>query len=119
MINGKQLTQSATDIFVGWSSFQGHDSYVRQFRDMKIIPTTALIAPALTEFATACGEAVARAHARTGDPLAIDAYIGNGAAFTAAVSQFARLYADQNERDHAQLVSAIAAGEVESAPDSV
>jgi uncharacterized protein (DUF2252 family) len=119
VINGKRLAQSATDIFVGWSSFQGHDYYVRQFRDMKIIPTTELIAPVLTEFATACGEALARAHARTGDPLAIDAYIGNGAAFTAAVSQFARLYADQNERDHAQLVSAIAAGAVECAPDSV
>jgi uncharacterized protein (DUF2252 family) len=119
VINGKRLTQSATDIFVGWSSFQGHDYYVRQFLDMKIIPTTELIAPVLTEFATACGEALARAHARTGDPLAIDAYIGNGAAFTAAVSQFARLYADQNEPDHAQLVSAIAAGAVECAPDSV
>jgi uncharacterized protein (DUF2252 family) len=119
VINGKRLTQSATDIFVGWGSFLGHDYYVRQFRDMKIIPTTELIAPVLTEFATACGEALARAHARTGDPLAIHAYIGNGAAFTAAVSQFALLYADQNERDHAQLVSAIAAGDVESAPDSV
>lgn len=119
VVNGKRLTQSATDIFVGWSSFQGHDYYVRQFRDMKIIPSTELIAPILTEFATACGEALARAHARTGDPLAIDAYIGNGAAFTAAVSQFARLYADQNELDHAQLVRAIAAGDVESAPDSV
>ena len=119
VINGKRLTQSATDIFVGWSSFQGHDYYVRQFRDMKIIPTTELIAPVLTEFATACGEALARAHARTGDPLAINAYIGNGAAFTTAVSQFARLYADQNERDHAQLVKAIAAGEVESAADPV
>ena len=119
VINGKRLTQSATDIFVGWSSFQGHDYYVRQFRDMKIIPTTELIAPVLTEFATACGEALARAHARTGDPLAINAYIGNGAAFAAAVGQFARLYADQTERDHAQLVSAIAAGAVECAPDSV
>jgi uncharacterized protein (DUF2252 family) len=119
VINGKRLTQSATDIFVGWSSFQGHDYYVRQFRDMKIIPTTELIAPVLTEFATACGEALARAHARTGDPLVINAYIGNGAAFTTAVSQFARLYADQNERDHAQLVRAIAAGEVESAADPV
>ena len=83
---------------------------------MKIIPTTELIAPRLTEFATACGKALARAHARTGDPVEIDSYIGKGPKFTAAISRFARLYADQNERDHAQLVAAIAAGAVESQP---
>jgi uncharacterized protein (DUF2252 family) len=115
VINGKRLMQSATDIFVGWGSLHGKDYYVRQFRDMKIIPSTALIAPRLAEFATACGEALARAHARTGDPVAIDGYIGKGARFTAAIGQFARQYADQNQRDHAQLVSAIAAGAVETA----
>jgi uncharacterized protein (DUF2252 family) len=116
VISGKRLIQRATDIFVGWSSFRGRDYYVRQFRDMKIIPTTELIAPRLTEFATACGEALARAHARTGDPVAIDGYIGNGPKFTAEISRFARRYASQNERDRAQLVSAIAAGAVESLP---
>jgi uncharacterized protein (DUF2252 family) len=115
VINGKRLMQSATDIFVGWGSLHGKDYYVRQFRDMKIIPSTALIAPRLAEFATACGETLARAHARTGDPVAIDGYIGKGPRFTAAISQFAREYADQNQRDHAQLVSAIAAGAVETA----
>jgi uncharacterized protein (DUF2252 family) len=117
VISGKRLLQSATDIFVGWGSLHGKDYYVRQFRDMKIIPSTELIAPRLVEFATACGETLARAHARSGDPVAIDGYIGKGPAFTAAIGQFARLYADQNERDHAQLVSAIAAGAVESLPD--
>ena len=63
---------------------------------MKIIPTTDLIAPRLVEFATACGETLARAHARTGDPMAIDAYIGKGAKFAAAIGRFARSYADQN-----------------------
>ena len=116
VINGKRLIQSATDIFAGWGSLHGRDYYVRQFRDMKIIPTTDLIAPRLAEFATACGKTLARAHARTGDPMAIDAYIGSGAKFSAAIGRFARLYADQNERDHAQLVSAIAAGAVESQP---
>jgi uncharacterized protein (DUF2252 family) len=116
VISGKRLIQSATDIFVGWGTLHGRDYYVRQFRDMKIIPNTELIAPVLTEFATACGKALARAHARTGDPVAIDGYIGKGANFTTAISRFARLYADQNERDHAQLVSAIAAGTVESLP---
>jgi uncharacterized protein (DUF2252 family) len=116
VISGKRLIQSATDIFVGWGSLHGRDYYVRQFRDMKIIPTTGLIAPRLTEFATACGEALARAHARTGDPAAIASYIGKGPKFTAAITRFAQLYADQNGRDHSQLVSAIAAGTVESLP---
>ena len=116
VINGKRLVQSATDIFAGCGSLHGKDYYVRQFRDMKIIPTTELIAPRLVEFATACGETLARAHARTGDPAAIDAYIGKGPKFAAAIGRFAGLYADQNERDHAQLVGAIAAGAVESRP---
>jgi Uncharacterized protein conserved in bacteria (DUF2252) len=116
VISGKRMVQSATDIFVGWGSLHGKDYYVRQFRDMKIIPTTELIAPRLVEFATACGETLARAHARTGDPVAIDGYIGKGPKFTAAIGQFACRYADQNERDHAQLVNAIATGAVESLP---
>jgi hypothetical protein len=118
VINGKRLIQSATDIFVGWGSLHGRDYYVRQFRDMKIIPSTELIAPRLVEFATACGETLARAHARSGDPVAIDAYIGKGPKFAAELGRFARQYADQNERDHAQLVRAIAKGAVESLPDS-
>jgi uncharacterized protein (DUF2252 family) len=116
VINGKRMVQSATDIFVGWGSLHGRDYYVRQFRDMKIIPTTELIAPRLAEFATACGETLARAHARTGDPVAISGYIGNGPKFTAEIGRFARRYADQNEQDHAQLVRAIAAGAIESQP---
>jgi len=118
VINGKRLIQSATDIFVGWGSLHGKDYYVRQFRDMKIIPSTELIAPRLVEFATACGETLARAHARSGDPVAIDAYIGKGPKFAAELGRFARQYADQNERDHAQLVRAIADGTIDSVPDS-
>src|ERR1700729_1292030 len=118
VINGKRLVQTATDIFVGWGSFHGRDYYVRQFRDMKIIPTTELIAPHLVEFATACGETLARAHARSGDPVAIDRYIGKGPRFAAELGRFARQYADQNERDHAQLVRAIADDTIESLPDS-
>ena len=116
VISGKRLIQSATDIFAGWGSLHGNDYYVRQFRDMKIIPTTDLIAPRLAQFAVACGGTLARAHARTGDPVAIDAYIGKGDRFAAAIGRFAGRYADQNERDHAQLVRAVADGTVESAP---
>jgi uncharacterized protein (DUF2252 family) len=116
VVNGKRLIQSATDIFVGWGSLYGRDYYVRQFRDMKIIPKTETVAPRLAEFATACGETLARAHARTGDAAAIDAYLGKSSAFTSSMAQFAGLYADQNDRDHAQLVRAVAAGDVESRP---
>jgi uncharacterized protein (DUF2252 family) len=116
VVNGKRLVQSATDIFVGWGSLDGTDYYVRQFRDMKIIPKTDLIAPRLLEFATACGETLARAHARSGDPVVIDAYIGKGPKFAAEISRFAARYADQNERDHAQLVDAIAADTIVSLP---
>jgi uncharacterized protein (DUF2252 family) len=116
VVSGKRFVQSATDIFVGWGSLHGRDYYVRQFRDMKIIPTTDLIAPRLVEFASACGETLARAHARTGDPAAIDRYMGTGPKFTAAISQFAELYADQNDRDYGRLVSAIDSGAVESQP---
>jgi uncharacterized protein (DUF2252 family) len=117
VINGKRLVQSATDIFVGWGSLYGRHYYIRQFRDMKVIPNVDLIGPRLVEFATACAKALARAHARTGDPLAIDAYIGKGRAFDTAIGEFARLYADQNGRDHAQFVACMANGVFESLPD--
>jgi hypothetical protein len=114
VVNGKRLVQSATDIFVGWTSFEGKDFYVRQFRDMKIIPDSETIAPGLARFSTACGEVLARSHARTGDPATIAGYIGKGGRFDDAMGAFARAYADRTERDHAQLVDAIARGEVGS-----
>ena len=117
VIAGKRMVQSATDIFVGWGSLDGRDFYVRQFRDMKLIPTTNLIAPVLVEFGIACGNTLARAHARSGDPVAIDAYMGKGDVFTKAMRSFARHYADQNERDHAALVAGIRRGKVESIDD--
>jgi uncharacterized protein (DUF2252 family) len=113
VIAGKRMVQSATDIFVGWGSLDGRDYYVRQYRDMKIIPKTDLIAPVFVPFATACGNTLARAHARSGDPVAIDAYIGKGNSFTKAMRRLALRYAEQNERDHARLVSAIRRGLVE------
>ncbi len=117
VVHGKRMVQSATDMFVGWTSYRGHDFYVRQFRDMKIIPSVELIGPRLVEFATACGETLARAHARSGDPAAIAAYLGKGNAFSDGVRRFAHRYDDQNDRDHAQLVAAIASGRVPAAPD--
>jgi uncharacterized protein (DUF2252 family) len=116
VIAGKRLLQSATDMFVGWGSLRGNHYYVRQFREMKIIPSVELIAPRLVEFATACGGTLARAHARAGDPLVIASYIGKNQRFTEAMVDFATKYADQNARDHAQLVKAIAKGKVDSQP---
>jgi len=117
VVNGKRLIQSATDIFVGWTSHDGMDFYVRQFRDVKIIPDSERIAPALVEFATACGDVLARAHARTGDPVAISAYIGRGGRFGDALTRFASAYADQTERDHAAFVAAARSGVIEATPD--
>ena len=110
VVVGKRLIQSATDIFAGFTSVAGNDFYVRQFRDMKVIPRGELIAPVLVQFATACGQALARAHARTGDPIAIAGYIGKGRRFDEALAEFAVRYADQTARDHRQLCDAIADG---------
>ena len=117
VISGKRLVQSATDIFVGWGSLHGRDYYVRQFRDMKIIPTIDLISPLLVEFATAAGETMAKAHARSGDPTAIASYLGRNNNFASAMVRYAKAYADQNEVDHAQLVEAISSGRVPAERD--
>jgi uncharacterized protein (DUF2252 family) len=114
VVSGKRRLQSATDMFVGWGSLDGRDFYVRQFRDMKIIPDIDMVAPRLVEFAKVCGATLARAHARSGDAVAISAYIGNDQQFADAIGRFARRYADQNERDHSQLAAAIKSGRVQS-----
>jgi uncharacterized protein (DUF2252 family) len=111
-ISGKRVIQAASDIFLGWTSVQGFDFYVRQFRDMKVIPDSARIAPHLGRFAEQCAYVLARAHARTGDAMAIASYIGKGRRFDEGLAAFAVAYADQTARDHRQLVAAIEAGEV-------
>ncbi|HZO78938.1 MAG TPA: DUF2252 domain-containing protein [Solirubrobacteraceae bacterium] len=119
VIVGKRLIQSATDIFAGYTAVGTHDFYVRQFRDMKVIPKGDLIAPRLPQFASACGKALARAHARTGDPVAIAAYIGKGRRFDEALGEFAINYADQTAHDHLQLSDAIASGAIEGPNEPV
>ncbi len=112
VVTGKRLIQSATDIFVGWSSVDDVHYYVRQFRDMKVVPDAERIVPILVDFASACGAVLARAHARTGDAVAIASYLGKGDAFARAMGEYAVSYADQNERDHAELAGAVMAGQV-------
>jgi uncharacterized protein (DUF2252 family) len=112
VISGKRVIQAASDIFLGWTSVQRFDFYVRQFRDMKVIPDSARIAPHLGPFAEQCAYVLARAHARTGDAMAIASYVGKGRRFDEGMAAFAVAYADQTARDHQQLVAAIESGEV-------
>lgn len=112
VVIGQHLLQSATDLFSGWTRLNGMDYYVRQFRDMKVIPSGPQIAPYLVPFAAACGHALAKAHARSGQPVAIAAYIGSGARFTAAISEFAQAYAHQTHIDHHDLQAAIDDGSI-------
>jgi uncharacterized protein (DUF2252 family) len=115
VVVGQRLMQSASDIFLGHLRVDGHDYYVRQFRDMKIIPSGTQIAGYLPQFAAVCGRALAKSHARSGDPEAIAGYIGKGSAFAAGIVGFGRAYAEQTHLDHAALVAAIASDEVEAA----
>lgn len=112
VVVGQRLMQSASDIFLGHLRVDGHDYYVRQFRDMKVIPTGRRIAGYLPQFAAVCGRALAKSHARSGDPGAIDGYIGKGHAFAAGIIGFAGAYAEQTRVDHADLLAAIANDEI-------
>ena len=89
-----------------------HDYYFRQLWDWKVSAEIDTMTPiALTVYAQACGFTLARAHARTGDPIAIAAYLGGGKSIVRAMRRFATAYADQNERDHAEFVTHLAAKE--------
>jgi uncharacterized protein (DUF2252 family) len=117
VVNGQRLTQSASDGFLGWTEepASGRHYYVRQLWDAKGSGDAELMDPlGLTRYGALCAWALARAHARTGDPLTIGAYLGRGRAFDEAIARFAAAYADQAERDHAALVGAIREGRVEA-----
>jgi uncharacterized protein (DUF2252 family) len=116
VVAGQRLMQAAGDVFLGWqraSPEQPHDYYVRQLRDWKFSLTVEeMDAATMDAYAQVCGQALARAHARTGDRIAIAAYLGQSAAFERAVADFAVACADQNERDHASLAAAVKSGRV-------
>lgn len=113
VVAGQRLMQAASDIFIGWTSATDaqnvvHDSYVRQLRDMKFSPDlSALDEGGLAMYLHACGWTLARAHARSGDRLAIAAYLGRSGKFDDAISTWATGYADQAEADHEAMVHAI------------
>jgi hypothetical protein len=96
-----------------------HDCYVRQLRDWKFsLAVEDMDPPVMLTYAELCGQTLARAHARSGDRIAIGAYLGKSPAFEQALADFAADYADQNERDHADLVVAIESGRVEAEADT-
>jgi uncharacterized protein (DUF2252 family) len=114
VVAGQRIMQAASDIFLGWMTGPaGRHFYWRQLRDMKGTIDVELARPAgLEVYAEACGWALARGHARSGQRIAIAAYLGAGDRFDQAVADFGVSYADQVEKDHALLLKAIKRGDV-------
>jgi uncharacterized protein (DUF2252 family) len=124
VVAGQRLMQASSDIFLGWQRIeagldgQQRDFYVRQLRDWKYsVDIETMVPRGLRMYGELCGWTLARAHARSGDRIAIAAYLGGSDVFDRAIAQFAAAYADQNERDHKSLVDAVAAGRITAEPD--
>jgi uncharacterized protein (DUF2252 family) len=115
VVVGHRLMQSASDLFLGWTEGRhGLQFYVRQLKDMKIKPMVEVFTPSvMLQYGEVCGWALARAHARSGDPAVISGYLGKSDVFDEAIADFSVLYADQAERDHDALVKAVRAGRLE------
>lgn len=118
VVCGQRLTQAASDIFLGWMTGpEKRHFYWRQLRDMKGSAEVETMSPSmLRRYAGLCGRALARAHARSGDRIAIAAYLGSSDVFDRSVADFAIRYAGQNADDYAALSAAIAAGVITAAP---
>lgn len=121
VVAGQRLMQAAGDIFLGWprrrprdGEFAG-DYYGRQLRDWKGSADIQRLKPrGIAAYARACAWTLARAHARSGDAVAIAAYLGSSDAFDRALAAFAEAYADQNQRDYEHLVAAVKAGQIQA-----
>ena len=121
VVAGQRLMQASSDIFLGWhrvaagSTLDGkqRDFYVRQLRDWKFsLDVDAMVPGGMRMYGELCGWTLARAHARSGDAIAIAAYLGGSDVFDQAIAQFADAYADQNERDHDAVLEAVKAGRI-------
>ena len=118
VVEGQRLMQAASDILLGWIRTVGldgvqRDFYVRQLWDAKGSAQLDVLEPNVYEiYAKACGWALAKAHARSGDPVAIAAYLGGGDTFDRALATFAETYADQNERDYKAFAGAVDSGRI-------
>ena len=111
VVRGQRISHAAGDIFLSWTRSMGldgkeHDFYVRQLWDWKAsIDLSTMSESGLHAYTRACGWSLARAHARSGDRLAIAAYLGTGSGFDRAIARFSAAYADQNELDHQRLAA--------------
>jgi uncharacterized protein (DUF2252 family) len=118
VVEGQRLMQAASDVFLGWERATGidgalRDFYIRQLRDWKgSWPPEAMTPKAMETYARMCAWTLARAHARSGDRIAIAAYLGGSDSFDRAIAMFSEAYADQNERDYAALQLAVEAGRI-------
>jgi uncharacterized protein (DUF2252 family) len=118
VVAGQHLMQAASDIFLGYQRVDGPDGvardyYVRQLRDWKgSFDVEGSIPQGLAKYAGICGHTLARAHARSGDRIAIASYLGTGPTFDRAIATFAEAYADQNQRDYEALQRAAASGRI-------
>jgi uncharacterized protein (DUF2252 family) len=116
---GQRLMQASSDIFLGWQRIEAgldgrqRDFYVRQLRDWKFsVDVQAMVPSGLGMYGQLCGWTLARAHARSGDRIAIASYLGGSDVFDQAIAQFAVAYADQNERDYGELADAVKDGRI-------
>ena len=118
VVEGQRLMQAASDTMLGWIRTEGYDGikrdfYVRQLWDAK---GSALVdvmeARTMAMYATFCGQTLARAHARSGDAVAISSYLGSGDTFDRAIAAFAEAYADQNDKDYEALKAAADSGRI-------
>ena len=122
VVQGQRMMQAAPDVLLGWERIvtidgEKKDFYIRQLWDAKGSAEVELMEPPTLEaYGRICGWTLARAHARSGDRIAIAAYLGKGRSFERAMASFAEAYADQNERDYRRLQEAVAAGRVAAQP---
>jgi uncharacterized protein (DUF2252 family) len=121
VVAGQHLQQAQSDIFLGWTRVANpidgidRDFYVRQLKDWKFsVPIELMLPQGLEMYARLCGWTLARAHARSGDRVALAAYLGGSAKFDQAIADFAETYADQNELDYAALQAAVKDGKAEA-----
>ena len=112
VVTGQRLMQAASDIFLGWAEISGSsDYYVRQLRDMKVsVDIDSFRSSTLVDYAGICGWALARAHAKAGDPATVAGYLGKSDRFDDAIVSYAQSYADRVERDYEEFKAAIASG---------
>ena len=123
VVAGQHLMQAQSDIFLGWTRVTGPDKidrdfYVRQLKDWKFsVPIELMIPSGMALYAGICGWTLARAHARSGDRVALAAYLGGSSKFGQAIADFAETYADQNERDYTALQAAVKDGRADAATE--